>query len=283
MNFEETINLVNSLQFQTISNQLKIIVVDNASPNESVNSLESFVKSYDNVIFLKSKSNLGYAGGNNLGLNYLDEFFKPDYVCILNNDILFDNDCFEKLLDIYQKLEEPAFICPMQMDNSGNILPPYRLNSFFDDCINLFYIFKIFHKRNSLKISDDTGLNAMKVELIPGSFMFSSFKLFKHIGYFYPHTFLYSEERFIYAEVKKNKLNNYMILDMNYTHFSSSSINKSYNNLEKFKLLYDSWLKFTRVHRKYGKPKALFLSFLMKFSIIEIKLINKIKNLLRND
>ena len=73
----------------------------------------------------------------------------------------------------YNVLKDPAIIAPKQLDINNKELKPYKLNSFLDDCLNLFFIFKLFHKRNALQYIDNTGLKAMKVPMIPGSFMFT--------------------------------------------------------------------------------------------------------------
>jgi hypothetical protein len=121
----------------------------------------------------------------------------------------------------------------------------------------------------------------MKVDLIPGSFMFSSFKTFKQMGFFYPNTFLFVEERFIAVKVKQLNLNNYILLDETYVHAHSKTINTAYNQVGKYKLLYVGWLEFTRVCRSNGKLKAIFLKPLMQFSLLEIRIVETIRQVLR--
>jgi GT2 family glycosyltransferase len=279
--FTDTIKLVEELQEQTIVEDIQIVIVDNASPNKSFKHLKPLEKTFSNVKVLQTGGNLGYAKGNNFGLYYLDEHIKPEYVAILNNDIILPKDCLNKLVDRYKILEKPAIIAPKQLDTNNKELLPYRLNSFLDDCLNLFYIFKLFHKRNALKYTDTTGSKAMKVEMIPGSFMFTSFKTFKQMGFFYPNTFLFVEERFIAVKVKQLNLNNYILLDETYIHAHSKTINTAYNQVGKYKLLYVGWLEFTRVCRSNGKLKAIFLKPLMQFSLLEIRIVETIRQVLR--
>lgn len=276
--FPDTIKLVNNLQQQTVSHGLCIVVVDNASPNDSYLQLKPLEKRYPNVNVLQTGANLGYAKGNNLGLQYLDENIHPQYVAIMNNDVILQNDCLEKLIERYEVLDSPAIIAPKQLDVNHNEMLPYRMNSFLDDCLNLFYIFKIFHRRNALKYVDNTGLKAMRVEMIPGSFMFTSFNRFKEMGFFYPNTFLFVEERFIAVKANQMNSNNYIVLDQTYVHAHSKTINTQYNQTEKFKLLYDGWIEFTRACRSHGNLKAVILQFLMKLSLFEMQFVNTIRN-----
>lgn len=275
--YKDTIDLVSKLQNQSIAEQLYILVVDNASPNDSYKCLYPLEKTYANIKVIQTAENLGYAKGNNFGLNYLDINVHPEYVAILNNDIVLPTDCFEKLIEKYKVLKNPAIISPKQLDINKKEFLPYKLNSFLDDCLNLFYIFKIFHKRNAMKFKDTSGHKAMKVELIPGSFMFASFQTFKKMGFFYPNTFLFVEERFIAVKARELKLNNYILLDNSYIHAHSKTINTAYKQVEKFKLLYVGWLEFTKVCRKNGKLKAAILKPLMTLSILEMRLVYGIR------
>lgn len=281
--FVDTIKLVNELQQQTVVVDMKIVVVDNASPNSSYQKLKPLEKEYLNVVVLQTRENSGYAKGNNFGLNYMNENLKSKYVAILNNDVHLPKDCFERLIERYRVLDSPAIIAPKQLDINNKEISPHSLNSFLDDCLNLFYVLKYFHKNNALKFNDNTGYKAMRVDIIPGSFMFTSFDIFKKMGFFYPNTFLFGEERFIAIKVSQMRLNNYILLDENYIHAHSKTINTVFSQIEKYRLLYKSWLEFTRVYRSYGKLKAAILKPLMKLSLLEMKIFYRIRFLLKNE
>ena len=193
ISFEDTFVLVEELQKQTIKEKIKILVVDNDSPNESYKELKKLEQKFKNVVVIKTDTNKGYAQGNNHGLHYLEKYVNPEYVAILNNDIILKPDTFELLMFKYKILAEPAVIAPLQLDSGQNVVPVYNLNTFLDDCLHLFYCFKLFHKRKVKPFRDSTGLKAMDVDLVPGSFMFSSFNRFKEMGFFYPNTFLFVE------------------------------------------------------------------------------------------
>jgi GT2 family glycosyltransferase len=61
---EVTLALLASLRLITYPN-IEIVVVDNASPKDDPAILK---KSYPEIIFIQSSENLGFAGGNNLGI-----------------------------------------------------------------------------------------------------------------------------------------------------------------------------------------------------------------------
>ena len=58
----------------------EIVVVDN-SPSENTKAL---VEEYFNAVYVESPGNLGFAGGNNIGLQYCAR----KYVLLLNNDTI---------------------------------------------------------------------------------------------------------------------------------------------------------------------------------------------------
>jgi len=275
--YQDTLNLVEALQLQSVAQSLHIIIVDNASPNESYDYLKPLEDQYSQLTVLQTGENLGYAKGNNVGLHYLDEHIHPEYVAVMNNDIILPTDCLEKLIAKYQQLEAPAIIAPKQLDIEENDVPICRINTFFDDCLGLFYIFKLFDKRKIQPFKDITGSNTMVVDLVPGSFIFSSLETFKSMGYFYPNTFLFAEERFIAMKARVLNLKNYILLDETYIHAHSKTINTQHSQISKYKLLYSGWLEFTKVHRSYPNFKVWILRNLMKLSIIEMKFFNKLK------
>lgn len=279
--YEDTIKLVGDLQKQTVADDLCIVVVDNASPNGSFAYLKPLEEQYDNVTVIYSEQNNGYAQGNNIGLKYLEENVSPEYVAILNNDVILPDNSFERLVVKYKELERSAVIAPMMLNTEGVRMIPSRMNTFFDDFIHMLPLLKYLPSRNSQKEKDNTGMAAMRTDMIPGSFMFVSFPIFKQIGYFYPNTFLYVEERFITVRVRELGLNNYVLLDETYIHAHSKSIDTTYGKVAKYKLLYDGWLEFTRVCRKHGKVKAAILKPLSKYSLWEIKVVSRLSAFMR--
>src|SRR5690606_26637230 len=48
---------------------------------------------YPNLVYIRSEQNLGFAGGNNLGINVA----KGDYLLLLNNDTEITNNLLETL------------------------------------------------------------------------------------------------------------------------------------------------------------------------------------------
>ena len=78
-----------------------IIVVDNHSEVEHVKTVEYWIESrkITNYELLITNENLGYSGGNNIGIKYALEH-GAEYVLILNNDTVVEPDFLERMLEV---------------------------------------------------------------------------------------------------------------------------------------------------------------------------------------
>ena len=77
----------------SIDKDLKILVVDNANDLNFKNKIE---KKYQNIKFILSGENLGYAKGNNLGLSKV----KSKYALILNPDAVVDKETIKNFFNL---------------------------------------------------------------------------------------------------------------------------------------------------------------------------------------
>lgn len=93
---------LDSLFTQTYKN-FEIIFVDNASRDDSVKFIKEF---YGEVKVILSRENLGFAGGNNLGIKYA----KGKYILLLNNDTWVEKNYLEKYINAFQEIPSAASI-----------------------------------------------------------------------------------------------------------------------------------------------------------------------------
>jgi len=87
---EVTLDLLSTLRQITYPN-IEVIVVDNASPNDDPSILKS---SYPEINFIQSSVNLGFAGGNNLGIRKA----RGKYLFFINNDTEVEPGFLEPLV-----------------------------------------------------------------------------------------------------------------------------------------------------------------------------------------
>ena len=84
----------------------EIIVVDNGSREDPTALIEK--GNYPNVTVVVSPDNLGFSGGNNLGIQHA----KGDYYFLLNNDTIVTPNLLEQLLAPFQQNSAVGVTCP---------------------------------------------------------------------------------------------------------------------------------------------------------------------------
>lgn len=91
----EAVECVKSVLAGTIKSW-EIVVIDNASEDDSVQSIKS---AFPKVKIIQNEENLGYAGGNNIGIR---EALKngADYILILNPDVIVKKDAVKQLVAV---------------------------------------------------------------------------------------------------------------------------------------------------------------------------------------
>ena len=113
---KDTLDCLRSIEKLSIINyQLSIVVVDNGSTDNSVSLItrntQHETKKQINFKIIKNKANLGFAGGNNVGIRHaLDN--GADSVVILNNDTAVDNGLIEGLLKTAEQNKDAGVISP---------------------------------------------------------------------------------------------------------------------------------------------------------------------------
>ncbi len=98
---KDTVSCLDSLnKIKTKDLILNVVVVDNGSSKAFTNDS----KNYNNfkLHILRSEENLGFSGGQNLGIKYALEN-NADYVLILNNDVYLEENFLIRLLDTFKK------------------------------------------------------------------------------------------------------------------------------------------------------------------------------------
>ena len=78
--FKDTCELIESLQTHVHSVSYEIIVVDNASREDEATKIKEL---YSDIVTLRSESNLGFSGGNNLGIRVAKgAYISEDTLCL---------------------------------------------------------------------------------------------------------------------------------------------------------------------------------------------------------
>lgn len=96
--YSDTIECINSLEKINYTNY-KITIVDNNSLDNSEEILKS---KFPQHFFIQTGKNLGYAGGNNIGIKFA-LLHKAEYIMILNNDTIVKSTFLSELLKCANK------------------------------------------------------------------------------------------------------------------------------------------------------------------------------------
>ncbi len=99
---KDTCALIESIPF---TENMEVIVVDNASKQDEASFIQ---KQYPQVKVIRSKNNLGFAGGNNLGINTA----KGKYLFLINNDTIFKDFNIQALFDRIESSPNIGIVCP---------------------------------------------------------------------------------------------------------------------------------------------------------------------------
>lgn len=116
---EDTLECLRSVQGLRIENyELSVIVVDNASSDDSVEAVKRFIKNKNlpsaepcSFVLLENEKNLGFAAGNNVGIKHALAQ-GADFVLILNNDTIVDKNLIEDFLSGAEEYKEAGVFSP---------------------------------------------------------------------------------------------------------------------------------------------------------------------------
>ena len=99
---KDTCALIESIPF---NDKMEVIVVDNASKNNEASEIE---QGFPYVQVIRSEKNLGFAGGNNLGIRAAH----GKYLFIINNDTIFKDFKVQALIDRLESSPCIGIVCP---------------------------------------------------------------------------------------------------------------------------------------------------------------------------
>ncbi len=101
---EDTKNCIESIKRLEGQSRIRIMVVDNASPNGTGKLLAKAYASDEQVHVLCRGENDGFSRGNNAGCRLALDMWKPEFLVVANNDVLFVQKEFAlKICGIYEE------------------------------------------------------------------------------------------------------------------------------------------------------------------------------------
>ena len=252
--YKDTSELLESLSKITYANH-KITVVDNNSSPGEVEKLES---AYENKVHvIRCKNNLGFSGGNNIGIKYSLES-KADYILLLNNDTIVEPDFLEILVSKFETENQAGIVAPrinyysepQKIWSDGGKISWIRGSGFA-------YSDKLETKVNSLDRS---------VTFVSGCCMLIKSEVFLKNGMFDENYFLYTEDTDLCHRVINAGYKIYITPRSKIFHKINSSTKSNYSTLP---------LYYTTRNRLYFAKKNFQKLYVITLSYISLAMILK--------
>lgn len=254
-NEESTVESIDSVLSSSKDHDIRIVVVDNASNNGSLEKLQDRYHENSTIFFIHNDENMGYAKGNNIGFLFAKNVLNTDWICLINNDITINNDSWiNKIVLQYNKY--PFYILgPDVMTPEGSHQNPFRLNirtlkrvkkDILHDRIVLillkiklqhflrkFFVTKV--NEQSHHMNSETNFNGV----LHGSCLVFSPKFIKEFNGLYSGTFLYAEEDILCYILQTLRYPYTYFSDVQVIHKHSLSMKKEIGNedLRKMRIL----------------------------------------------
>lgn len=220
-NLDDTISCLQSIKLLDNQDNISIVVVD----NNTLTSVEKMqLEKYTNNFVMLSE-NVGVAKAYDAGAKYAIEKIKPDFICVMNNDIEIEQkDFVNKVIKSYKKNKFDALGTKIICDgDSVNPFPVfdslYKIDMRIkrnDNLIKIYsnvllaVLFEAYLKVKHIIKKEKKLTNGEKIEknvAIHGCLMIFSKKYFSKYNDILPNdTFLFHEEEFLFYRFKNENL-----------------------------------------------------------------------------
>lgn len=237
-----------------------VVIVDNASPNNSYVDLKRLYNNFEDITLLKTDVNIGFAKGNNVGFLYAKNVLHSKFIVLMNNDIkITQNDFIEKVTVAYER-EHFDVMGPMILSADGRytsnpvrlklitkqevdgIIHHYKKELVYSK-LHIIWAQNIFHwiKKTLKKSARNTEtINHLmfytNVEL-HGCFLVFSPSYIRDYNGLDDRTFMYEEERILYKHMMddgRKMIYNPEIIIYHKEGATTSEVNKKTINRKRF-------------------------------------------------
>ncbi len=251
-----------------------IVIVDNASSDDSYDRFTT-LKS-DKIHVIRADENLGYAGGNNLGIRYAMEHFDSKYIIISNPDVFFEERIVPAMREALSQQDVACAACKMIC--TTRVMPvAWKLPTYTDCVIEQFRILsKIFHLGTEYKEAELTG-DIVPVDVLPGSLYMADTAKLQEVGFLDENTFLYYEENILGYRLRDKGYKQLLLLNESYDHKHSVSIDKSMRSLShKFEIAYKSRSYYCHQYLGINKLQAAWLKLTFRIGLFNFILAKRV-------
>ena len=181
-----------SVYQETLETSFEVIVVDNASTDDSVAALR---QQFPQIKLIESKQNLGFAGGVRLGVAQAS----GHYLLLLNPDTVILDNAIDKLVKFAQQYPNNGIWGGVTLNNdlSLNSQHAWEKPTFKNLLFSALGLSKTFNKSaffNSANYGDWARDFIKEVDILSGCFFLTTRQLWDQLGGLDASFFMYAEE-----------------------------------------------------------------------------------------
>jgi GT2 family glycosyltransferase len=277
---EDTIECVNSLLTNISYPNSKIIVVDNGSSNNSGAALAELYRNNEKIKIISNSENLGFTDGNNIGFRYAKYQLNADFIALINNDTMIQQQNFVEAVIAKNKTvpfhilgpdivtftgvhQNPVFNKLSSLPAVENYIRHYRkvlfLNYMALDKL-LEKLKKFFFPKSNIHIEDikkePDHSTEQKGAALHGSAIIFSGSYIRYYDGLTPGPFMYGEEAILDFIVKRDNLISLYSPEIRILHKNDSSTNFVYRKaLVKRRFYLKNFIRSLKVLQKLMKEE----------------------------
>jgi GT2 family glycosyltransferase len=274
----DTIECINSILNNISYPNLKIVVVDNGSPNNSGPGLLSLYSENSKINIILNADNSGFTEGNNIGFRYAKHQNHADFIALINNDtVVQQTDFVEAIIEKYKnnpfhilgpdiitssgRHQNPVFNKLSTLPAVENYIRHYRKVLFlnymaldkFLERIKKSVIPKSNIHIENINIPQDFSIE-QKGKMLHGSALIFSKSFIDNYEGLYPGPFMYGEEAILDFIVKRDNLTTLYCPEIKIIHKDDSSTNYVYKKaLRKRRFYLKNFIRSLRILQKLMK------------------------------
>jgi hypothetical protein len=201
------LNCVESLK-KSLYQNFEILIVDNISSDGSQTRCK---KKFPDIKLIQNEKNLGYCGGNNIGIREA----KGDFIVILNPDTVVDTDWLEELISAYKKFGDGLYQPKILSLNEDNIIQSTG---------NMFHVFGFGFARNKGNKNSEKNEAIEKIGYASGTCLFTTRKVLDKVGLLDEFLFLYHDDLDLGWRAAQMGINSYYVPKSKIFHVESYSL-----------------------------------------------------------
>lgn len=260
LNYNSSADCLKCITFlkQQTEVELEIIVVDNCSQADDIQSVEKTCLE-QGATLIKNKVNNGFSAGNNIGLRYAAQH-GYDYALILNPDMeLHQSEYISSLVEILENDNSVAVVGSDILTPNGEHQNPLRELTFWEEFLWPIEILK--HKvRGQYSWTQEYTLSGY-CEKTSGCCFMIRLSFLEKIGFLDENTFLYSEEPILAKQVENAEMKLYYLASSQAIHMHLKSEKGS--TKKRMELLFKSRSYYITAYSGYPlwKKKLLLITY----------------------